>query len=413
MKVEILYGKEKINLIISDRNILYLLKEEKNNFYIDENKVIDDALNSPIGSEKLSKLCKGSKNACVIISDITRPCPSYKFLPRLIGELNKGGIENKDIKIVFGLGIHRNHTEDEKKKLIGDFVYNSIETIDSNCNNVKLIGRTSFGTPVEVFSGALGYDMLIATGNIEYHYFAGYSGGAKSIMPGICSRNSIQANHSMMLNDKATIGNFFSNPVRQDMEEAGKLMGISFIFNVIVDDSKNIIAAVAGANDKAYLEGIKKYDKIYKKEVEYPADIVITSQGGYPKDLNLYQSQKALENIKELVKQNGVIILIALCPEGFGEDVFCQWMAGVKDFNFISQKLKENFVLGGHKAAAISKIMTKASVLLYSDFSKDETQKMGFKKITDIQNYLDSRISENNDLKITIVPTGRYVGLKK
>jgi len=413
MDFNIPYAKEKIRLSIPDKNILYFLKDEINILCKDESKIIKDALKNPIGSGKLSELCKGSKNACILVSDITRPCPTYKFLPAIVEELNRGGIANKDIKIVFGLGIHRHHTEDEKKKLVGNFIYENIETADSDCNDVKLVGHTSFGTPVEVYCGVLNCDLLIATGNIEYHYFAGYSGGAKAVMPGMCSRNSIQANHSMMLDDGAAIGKFYNNPVRQDIEEAGRLVGIDFIFNAIVDDDKNIIDAVAGENNAAYLEGIKKYDKIYKKEVEFPADIVITSQGGYPKDLNLYQSHKALENVKELIKKDGTIILIASCAEGFGEDVFCRWMADVKDFNIISQKIKKNFVLGGHKAAAISKIMTKASVLLYSDFNEDETSRMGFKKINDLQNYLDKRISENNDLKITVVPTGRYVGLKK
>jgi nickel-dependent lactate racemase len=217
----------------------------------------------------------------------------------------------------------------------------------------------------------------------------------------------------MMLDEEAVAGNFFSNPLRQDIEEAGKLAGIDFIFNVILDDKKNIIAAVAGNNNEAYLEGIKKYDCIYRKEVGEAADIVITSQGGYPKDLNLYQSQKALENVKEIVAENGTIILAASCCEGFGEDIFEQWMANCRDYKSISEKLKKKFVLGGHKAVAVARLLTRAEVLLYSNFNRNETEKMGFKKIEDIQGYLDSRISQNTKIRITIVPTGRFVRLKK
>lgn len=413
MIIKIPYGKEKITLDIPDKNIQDIISEKENSFFMNEKSIIDEALKNPIGSVKLSELSKGSKNACIIISDITRHCPSYKFLPQLIKELNEGGIKNRNIRIIIGLGIHRKHSEDEKRKLVGDIVYNNIETIDFDITKTTFIGHTSFGTPVEVFDEVFGYDLLIVTGNIEYHYFAGYSGGAKAIMPGICSRNSIQSNHAMMLNDKAVSGNFFDNPVRQDIEETGKLLGINFIFNAIVDDTKKIISAVAGKNNEAYIEEIKKYDAIYKKEVEQSADIVITSQGGYPKDLNLYQSQKALENVKELVSEKGTIVLVASCNEGFGEDVFEEWMKYVKDFEFISQRLTNNFVLGGHKAAAISRLLTKADVLLYSNFKKNETEKMGFKKITDIQAYLNRRISHDRDLKITIVPNGRFVSLRK
>jgi nickel-dependent lactate racemase len=414
MKIEIPFGKERIKLNIPDKSILDIISGEDSSFKLDEDKIIMQALKNPIKSEKLSEIARGKKSASIIASDITRPCPSYKFLPRLVEQLNEGGIENKNIRVIFGTGIHRKHSEDEKRRLAGDYVYENIETIDSDASTKsKLIGHTSRGTPLEVFEDALGSDLMIVTGNIEYHYFAGYSGGAKAILPGICTRRSIQFNHSMMLDEGASAGNFYNNPVRQDMEEAGKLAGIGFIFNVILDDKKNIIGAVAGKNNEAYLEGIKKYDSIYRREVEEAADIVITSQGGYPKDINLYQSQKALENIKGIVVENGTIILVASCCEGFGDDIFEQWMADVRDYDYISRRLKRKFVLGGHKAVAISRLLTKIGVLLYSDFNRDETEKMGFKKIEDIQGYLDNRISEDNKTKITIVPTGRFVRLKK
>ena len=277
MEIKIPYGKGEIKLNIPDRNIVDTISGENGSFNMDENKIIIEALEKPVESKKLSWMARGKKSACIVASDITRPCPSYKFLPGIIKELNEGGIKNRNIKIVLGLGIHRKHTEDEKRKLVGDFAYEHVKVIDSDVLKSKLIGMTSRGTPVEVFEEVLDSEILIVTGNIEYHYFAGYSGGAKAIMPGICTRNSIQSNHSMMMDQGATAGNFFDNPVRQDIEEAGKLTGIDFIFNVILDDKKNIIGAVAGKNNEAYVEGIRKYDSIYKREVSETADIVLTS----------------------------------------------------------------------------------------------------------------------------------------
>ena len=218
MKIKIPYGKEEINLDIPDRNVLSIISEKTDVCGLNEGKIISEALDNPIKSKKLSKIAQGKKSACIIASDITRPCTSYKFLPLLLKELRDGGINDSNIKIVLGLGIHRRHTEDEKIKLVGEYVYKNVKVIDSDIKRARLIGHTSKGTPIEVFEEILGNDILITTGNIEYHYFAGYSGGAKAIMPGVCTRNSIQFNHSMMLEEGATAGNFFGNPVRQDIE---------------------------------------------------------------------------------------------------------------------------------------------------------------------------------------------------
>lgn len=412
MKIDIPYGKNEIKLNIPDKNILDIVESGSQIININEDKIIADALENLTKSKKLSEISYGKKSAAVLVSDITRPCPSYKFLPYIVNELKAGGINSSNIKVIFGIGIHRKHTDEEKIKLAGDYVYKNAQLIDSDPFRCKLIGKTSYDTPVEVFEEALDTDILIATGNIEYHYFAGYSGGAKAVMPGICSHNSISANHSMMLDDKAVAGSYKDNPVRADIEEAGKLLGIDFIFNVILDDSKNIIAAVAGGNNEAYLEGVKKYDSIYRKEVKDAADIVITSPGGYPKDINLYQSHKALENVKEIAVEDGKIVLIASCFESFGEDTFCEWLKDAANYSLLRGKIRQKFVLGGHKAVAISKILSKNSVLLYSDFDKDTTENMGFKKIDDIQQYLNSQISKKDNIKITIVPTGRFVRLK-
>lgn len=412
MKITVPYGKEKIELDIPENNILDIVQGGNLVSSIDEEEVISLALESPVESGTLSEIARGKSSACILASDITRPCPSYRFLPRLVEELTKGGISHSNIKVILGLGIHRGHTEDEKRKLVGDYIYENIKVIDSDPLAAKLIGKTSFGTPVKVFDKALESDLLIATGNIEYHYFAGYSGGAKAVMPGICTRDSIQANHSMMLDDRAASGRTADNPVREDIEEAGKMVGIDFIFNVILDDDKKIIDAVAGKNNDAWLEGIKRYDGIYKREVNCRADIVIASPGGYPKDINLYQSQKALENIKDIARPKSVIVLIASCNEGFGEDVFQKWMGQAKDYGGISIRLKNNFVLGGHKAVAVARVISSKKVYLYSEFDERATEKMGFKKLDDIQSYLNNRIMEDGQIKITVIPGGRFVRVK-
>ncbi len=452
MKYNISYGKQKIDIDIPDCNIINfkssksdysnskdtaaqsnetaVFKSTKqhsagdetivedtagrktiNNVPLSEKDIIENALSNPVAAEKLRDAAYMKKNACILVSDITRPCPSYKFLPFLVRELKEAKVES--IKIIFGLGIHRKHTLKEQIKLVGPEAADACELVDFDKYRVKLIGTTSYGTPVEIFEDVADSDFILATGNIEYHYFAGYSGGSKALMPGVCSYNSVRANHSMMLEEMARSGEFASNPVRKDIDEAGRIAGIDYIFNVILDDSKNIIGAVAGKNNEAFMEGIKIYDAIYEISSDTKADIVITSAGGYPKDINLYQAQKALESVKDIVKEGGTIILIAECPEGFGEDKFAEWMQGTRDFKGLYEKIKQDFVLGGHKAVAVSKLLTRVNVLLYSKFNSTATYDMGFEKTDDIQGFIDEKLKENKDLSVAVVPNGRFIKYSK
>jgi lactate racemase len=226
MNFEIPYGKQRINLSIPDANVIHFKCRENEGFDLKkEEDLITNALANPVSSKSLAELAYRKKDACILVSDITRPCPSYKFLPYLIKELKDAEVGS--IKIVFGLGIHRSHTPEEQIKLVGAKIAEECKLINFDKNKCRHIGSTSYGTPVELSEEVINSDFIIATGNIEYHYFAGYSGGAKAIMPGVCSYNSICANHSMMLEESARAGEFADNPVRQDIEEAGRMAKIN------------------------------------------------------------------------------------------------------------------------------------------------------------------------------------------
>jgi len=410
MKIKIPYGKTEVYLNIPDKNLNEIISVsnsgQKNP---DEDFIIKRALSNPVRSGRITELASNKRSACILVSDVTRPCPSFKFLPYIIDELNSGGIH--DIKVVFGLGIHRKQTVAEKIRLAGNYAAKKAELLDSDSSKCRLIGCTSRGTPVEIFEEVLDADILMATGNIEYHYYAGYSGGAKALMPGVSSHKAIVKNHSLMSSVNASAGNFASNPVRMDIEEAGRIAGIDFIFNVILDDSNNIIDAVSGANNEAFIEGIKRYDLISGKKLKERSEIVIVSPGGYPKDINLYQSHKALENVQEIVTPGGKLVLLAECCEGFGQETFKKWSNKVRDFSFLKKKIEKKFVFGIHKVLAISKILLNTEVFLYSGLSKKETEEIGFIKINDPQELIDRQIDAKKDMKITVVPGGRSVRL--
>ena len=249
--------------------------------------------------------------------------------------------------------------------------YYNTDYIPADCVHM---GTTKAGTPVDVFRVVAEADFRICLGNIEYHYFAGYSGGAKAIMPGVSTRAAIQSNHKFMARPEACAGRITGNPVREDIEEAASMVGVDFILNVVLDPKKQIIFAVAGDVTKAHRNGCEFLDSLYLKKIPQKADIVIASQGGAPKDINLYQTQKALDNAKHAVKDGGVVILIGSCKEGLGEKTFEEWMTSAKCSKDLIERIEREFKLGGHKAAAIAMVMQYADIYLVSDMDPDKVR---------------------------------------
>ena len=324
------------------------------------------ALENPVGLPRLSELVPKSGKIAIITSDVSRPCPSWDILPPLLEELERGGADLANITLVFGLGSHRHQTEAEMRHLAGD-AYDRIHCVDSDCNDCIRLGVTSRGTPVDITRAVAEADFRICLGNVEYHYFAGYSGGAKAIMPGVSSRDAIQANHRMMVRSDACAGRLDDNPLRQDIEEAGKICGISYIVNVVLDEHKQIISAAAGDSVAAHRVLCQYLDTLYRKPIPQRSDIVLVSQGGAPKDLNLYQTQKALDNAKHAVKPGGIIILIGSCKEGLGEKCFERWIREANCAHDLIDRVQTHFELGGHKAAAIAMVLENARIFLVSE----------------------------------------------
>jgi nickel-dependent lactate racemase len=341
----------------------------------DEQVEIRRALAEPIGAPRLSELAAGARRAAVVVSDVTRPCPSYRFLPALLEELAPLGAQQ--VSILFALGGHRSHTPEEQRQLVGEEVAASgVRLLDLDAARCRPVGTTSRGTRLEVFEPYLEADLRVCTGNIEYHYFAGFSGGAKAVVPGLCSYAAISGNHSMMLAPTARAGIIEGNPVREDIDEAGGLVGVDFIFNVLLDEQKRIWRAVAGDYLEAHRAGAEAYDRRCDLRVPEEADVVIASPGGRPKDINLYQAQKTLDNVAGAVRDGGVVVLVARCREGFGQKVFEEWMTGMGRPQALIERIQREFVLGGHKAAAVAGLLARADVFLVSEFPDDVVRSM-------------------------------------
>lgn len=405
MKFELKYGKNKMKFDMNERNYLATMLPNKIEVENTEEELINSALASPIGTLPLKDLVKKGEKVVIVTSDITRPMPSSKVLPFVLEELYKGGVEEKDILIVLALGSHRSHTEDEKRNLVGEGVYNSnVKVIDSDMDECINLGRCSNGTPVDIFKPVASADRVICLGNIEYHYFAGYSGGAKALMPGVSSHDAIQANHSNMLHENAIAGNLDTNPVRQDIDQTGEFIKIDFILNVVLNGKKEVVNAVAGDYIIAHREGCKYLDGMYGIKMDKKADIVVVSPGGFPKDINLYQSQKGLDNSKHAVRDGGIVILCASAKEKFGEKTFEEWMLNKSPLEMISE-IKKNFKLGGHKAAAIAGMLQKIKIFMVTEMDEETVRQINFAHFNNVQDAIDAAIEEmGEDSKVLIMP---------
>ncbi len=393
------YGKSDVQIDISTEYPVKVLKPTTAKKVADEIKVIERALGSPINTRRLSEMAGKGQKAVIIVSDTTRPTPTAKMLPPLISELKSGGLE--DITIVFGLGIHRKQTEEEKKAILGK-LYGKIKSIESDVNDCVYLGTTSRGTPVEIFKPVVDADMVICTGNIEFHYYAGYSGGAKAILPAVSSKKSIEANHSLMIDPKSSAGRFDS-PVREDLEEAAAMVGIDFVLNVVLNERKEIVFAAAGDCIEAHRKGAAFLDRMAKVRVE-PADIIIVSPGGWPKDIDIYQSHKALEHAKNAVKEGGSIILVAECKEGYGNRVFEKWLDFDRDEAI--KRFRAGFVMGGHKAALIASLTKRADLYLVSSLP-DEMVRRSYFIPAALQDALDMALRKYGaGVKIIVIPYG-------
>ncbi len=309
------YGKENSSFKLPAENFFMEIKANEIAIDLTGEEEVERALQNPIGTPRLSEIISKGESVCIITSDITRPCPSAILLPPVIQELQEAGVSADDITVVFALGSHRRHTEEEKRLLVGDEIYEMVHTLDSDPDDTVFLGYTSRGTPVNITSIVAQADRRICLGNIEMHYFAGYSGGGKAIMPGVSDRAAIQANHSKMIESTSVAGEIATNNVRLDIEEAADICGIDFILNVVLDEQKQIVKAVAGDHRAAHRVGCEFLDSLYKIPIPEAADIVIASPGGFPKDINVYQAQKSLDNAQHAVKPGGVIILAAVMTQ--------------------------------------------------------------------------------------------------
>ncbi len=375
-----------------------------------EQTLVRDALARPVGTPALRNLVRPGQQVAIVVSDMTRPCPTERLLPPVLDELAAAGVPDADVTVVVALGLHRAQTTVELAALVGPAVCDRVRVVNHDPQDVVRLGVTSRGTPVEFFRPIVEADVRICLGNLEFHYFAGFSGGAKAILPGCASPSTIAANHGLMARPGAATGRLAGNPVREDVEEGAAMLGIDFILNVIVDDRHCIVAAFAGHVREAHRKGCERVAERGAVPIAQCADIVLVSAGGYPLDVNMYQAQKALDNAVHAVREGGVIVWVAECREGLGSATFASWLQAADSADGVLARLEREFVLGGHKAAAIAAVLKKARVHLVSSLPAEAIGRVGLVPFDDLGQALAAAYEAvGSEARIWVLPYGDSV----
>ncbi len=375
-RIELKYGSDTLEIEVPERNIIGEVRPVLVEAPNDSKRLIRDALDNPIGSKSLSEIANNNDSVAIVVDDITRACPNHLMLPLILDELKRSGIKDEGIKIILALGTHRAMTVDEIVRRLGRDIADRFKVINHSQDEINLIsiGKTSRGNEVKINRQYIESKIKIFLGDVNYHYYAGYGGGRKSLLPGISGFDTINFNHQMLFNPNARAGILEGNPVHEDMVEACELAPPDFILNVVLNHEKQIIGAFSGNWRDVFKEAVKFLDKYFRVRVNEKADIVITSAGGYPKDMNLYQGYKALDNARMITKKGGVVVAFLKCEEGIGQDVFNDWMKRFKEPEEIKTELQKGFVMGAHKAYYLLNMEKDMNVILYSSLDGEMLQ---------------------------------------
>jgi nickel-dependent lactate racemase len=336
-------------------------------------------------SHFISSFRSGEK-VVIVTSDITRYTGSELYLPLLVNRLNRQGIGDDDIEILIALGIHRKQTVHEHQKILGS-LYGRIRVSDHDCDDseaLTVIGTTSNGIKVSINRRAVEADRLILTGTIGFHYFAGFGGGRKSILPGIASRKACMASHFAVLNQGegsgknplAVTGNLEGNPVHLAMVEGCALAKPDFILNTVLAADKRIVAVFAGEWREAHEAGCRFYRERFAFQLAEKADLVIASCGGFPKDINLIQAHKSMEYAAQALKVGGVMILLAECRDGFGNGTFFSWFRH-KSLDEFETALRAQYEINGQTAYSLLQKAQRFRLILVSQFPPQQVEEMG------------------------------------
>ncbi len=416
MQLSFPYGKEFLKLEVADERVQGVLVSNLHHYEAEKDPLtlVEEALANPIGSPKLSELARGKKNIVLIASDHTRPVPSKVIVPPMLREIREGN-PDADITILISTGCHRGTTEQELIDKFGEEIVSKEKIVVHDCDDSPLVhlGTLPSGGDLIVNKLVADADLVCSEGFIEPHFFAGFSGGRKSILPGIASRTTVMANHcsEFIADPHARTGILEGNPIHKDMVWAARTAKLTFICNVVINAEKKAIFAVAGDLEEAHKAGCDFLSSLCKVDAK-PADIVITSNGGYPLDQNIYQAVKGMTAAEASVKPGGVIIMLAKSNDGHGGEHFYHQMADEPDIEktlalFLSRGRNET-VPDQWQTQIFIRVLQRASVVYVSDAPDDMVRGLHMIPAHSLEEAMEiaEQKTGSKDCTVTAIPDG-------
>ena len=420
MKIAFPYGKTHLTYDFDEVKVLTSSIEEYDPGK-SESQLVAEAMADPVGGIKLQELVKDKQNIVIIASDHTRPVPSKVIMPPMLAAIREGN-PDADITILISTGCHRETTKEELFAKFGEAIVAREKIVIHDCDdaeNLVNIGTLPSGGQCIVNRIAVEADLLLAEGFIEPHFFAGFSGGRKSVLPGIAARETVLANHCSEFIDHpcARTGILEGNPIHADMLWAAKQAKLRYVVNVVLNGEKQVIYAVAGELEAAHKKGTDFLSSLCGVETE-PADIVISTNGGYPLDQNVYQAVKGMTAAEAAVKEGGVIIMLADSSDGLGGDHFYHQLADEKDINktmdlFLSRGRNET-VPDQWQSQIFIRILQKATVIYISNMDDAIVEAMHMIPAKDLTDAMEKakELVKKEKPGITAIPDGVAVMVK-
>jgi nickel-dependent lactate racemase len=374
---------------------------------------VREALASPLGAAPLLALLRELKKDAqivVVVNDETRPTPYEFFFPPLLEVFDAAGIRDGQISFLIATGIHDLPSEELNRRIYGAAMTERFRFLSHDAGNdaeLRYMGRFASGYDFHVNRLAVEADFLLTLGVVMPHYFAGFSGGRKSVLPGLAGRGTVQLNHARMVELMDNLPPIAENPISLEMIEAARDVGVDFILNAVTDASGGLVAVTAGDLKKAWYKAVEVSSAMFEIPFEREADICLASACGYPRDVNAYQAQKALDHADRITRKGGTIILAAECPGSFGDAVFEKWMRGRMEPEEIMRRIKADFVMGGHKAYGFAKVAAHKHFLLISSMSREDSELLFAAKARDIDEALGIAFARHGkNAAIAVLPQG-------
>ena len=368
-------------------------------------EIIGKSIDSPIGSESLDKFLEGGKDIVFIVNDGTRPTPTAKVLDALSKRMDL-----RQARYLIATGTHRDMTEEEYNNVFGTHYQELKDRIiahDAKKSECVYLGDAKSGTPMEVNKIAVDADRLVIITSVEPHYFAGYTGGRKSFLPGVASFRTVEANHKLAMNKEAQSLVLEGNPVHEDMMDALEQIKGKKIFTIqmVLDRHQNIYKVASGDINKAFAQAVEWANKVFVVPIPEKADVVI-SVAPYPMDVDLYQSQKALDNGKWALKEGGRIIMVSKCREGVGHATFLTQLSSSKDPKQVLENLKSEYKLGYHKAAKMAEIAVWADIWAVTDLDPELISSANITPFPSVEAAVKQALADKPDARVMILSDG-------